>query len=96
MEKYNYGRLTTLRYLKERRDDGRRHPFRRMQADKAIKTIVNQLRDRKLMRLRERLLRAQKYQDLHGVWMIERQIRAHEGRFAEIERKEYDVYDEEF
>jgi hypothetical protein len=96
MKNFSYGRLTTLNYLKEHRDDARRHPYRRMQADRAIKTIIKQLRDRKLMRLRERLLRAQVYGDLHNVWVIENEIRAYEGRLGEIEKAEYTAYDEDF
>lgn len=92
----NYGRLTTLNYLKERRDDARRHPIRRMQADKNIRAIVAQLKDRKLMRLRERLLRAQVYGDLHGVWLIENEIRAYEKKFDYVERKEYTAMDEDY
>lgn len=91
----NYGRLTTLNYLKERRDDPKRHPFRRMQADQSIKKIVAQLRDHKLMRLRERLLRAQRYGDQHGVWLIENEIRAYEKRFDYIEKAEYTAHDED-
>ena len=96
METFSYGRLTTLNYLKERRDDASRPPLARMRADRAIRTIVNQLRDRKLMRLRERLLRAQRYGDLHAVWCIENEIRAHEGRFSEIEAVEYTARDEDY
>jgi hypothetical protein len=96
MENFSYGRLSTLNYLKERRDDGQRHPFRRMQADKAIRKIVAQLNDRKLMRLRERLLRAQRYGDLHAVWQIENEIRAYEGRLDEIELTEYTAFDEDY
>lgn len=96
MENYLFGRLTTLNYLKERRDDARRHPFRRLQADRNIRKIVNQLRDRRLMGLRVRLIKAQQYGDLHNVWMIENQLRAYEKRFDEIEKAEYTAYDEDY
>ena len=67
-----------------------------MQADRAIRKIVQQLNDRKLMRLRERLMRAQRYGDLHNVWMIENEIRAYEGRLDEIETAEYTAIDEDY
>jgi len=90
-----YGRQTTLKYLKERRDDLSRHPFSRMQADRAIKNIMSQLRDRKLMRLRERLIKATLYGDDHAIWMIENQIRAYEKKFDWIEKTRYTKRDED-
>jgi hypothetical protein len=96
MENYNYGRLTTLNRLKEARDDGQRHPFRRMQADKAIRNIVAQLNDRKLMRLRARLIKATLYGDTHAQWCIENEMRAYEGRRDEIETAEYTAFDEDY
>lgn len=90
-----YGRLTTLNKLKERRDDAQRHPYRRMQADRAIKKIVAQLRDRKLMKLRERLIRATLYGDLHLVWQLENQIRIHEGDLQNMDHYEYTQRDED-
>lgn len=95
MENYLYGRLTTLNYLRGRRDDASRHHIVRMRADRALRKIVDQLRDRQLMKLRGRLLKAQKYQDLHAVWMIENQIRAYEKNFEWIEDKEYTAMDED-
>lgn len=95
MENFLYGRLSTLNYLKERRDDARRHPYRRMQADRAMRKIVGQLRDRNLMKLRERLIRANAYGDSRAIFLIENQIRAYERDFAGIEAKEYTIQEEE-
>lgn len=96
MEQYNYGRLTTLNRLKAARDNGAIHPFRRMQADRAIQKIMAQLRDHKLMRLRERLIRATLYGDTHAQWLIEREMLAYEGRFDEIEAVEYTAFEEDY
>jgi hypothetical protein len=96
MENFLYGRLTTLNYLKERRDDPSRLSFRRMQADRAIHKIVAQLRDRKLMKLRERLIRANKYGDTHAIFLIENQLRAYERDFEAIESAEYTQQDEDY
>lgn len=90
-----YGRQTTLEYLRARRDDYSRHPFRRKQADRAIKQIISQLRDKKLLRLRERLIRATRAGDDHWIWKIENQIRAHEKNFAAIEKNHYSKRDED-
>lgn len=95
MENYLYGRLTTLNYLKQARDDGSKHPFRRQQADRAIRTIVASLRDRKLMKLRARLLKAAAYHDEHAEWMLTNQIKAYERNFEAIEAKEYTRWDED-
>lgn len=90
-----YGRASTLAYLKERRDDFSRHPTSRMRADRAIKNIVAQLRDRKLMRLRERLIKATIYQDDKAIFQIENQIRAYEKKFDMIEKNRYTKRDED-
>lgn len=90
-----YGRLTTLNRLREARSDYSKHPYRRMQADKAIRKIVAQLQDRQLMRLRERLIRATLYGDQHEQWKLENQIRAHEKSREAIETKEYTPRDED-
>lgn len=95
MENYLYGRLTTLNYLRDRRDDASRHHIVRMRADRALRKIVGQLRDRNLMKLRERLLRAQKYGDLHAVWMIEMQIFASEKRYELTKDIEYTQREED-
>lgn len=90
-----YGRQTTLKRLKERRDDYSRHPFHRMQADRAIKKIIAQLRDRKLMRLRERLIKATIAGDQHMVWKLENQILVHEKNLEWLEKREYTARDED-
>jgi hypothetical protein len=90
MENYLYGRLSTLNYLKARRDDASRHHIVRRSADRAIRTIVDQLRDRKLMKLRAGCSRRPSTSDLHAEWMITNQIRAYEKQYFEnIEDKEY-------
>lgn len=90
-----YGRMTTLRRLKEDRDNPAKHPFRRMQADRAIKKIMAQMRDRKLMHLRERLIRATLYGDLYWQWKIENLIRAHEKDMEAIDNHFYTKRDED-
>lgn len=90
-----YGRLTTLNYLRERRDDPARAPFRRLQADRAIRQIITELRDKGLMRLRERLIKATIYGDQHQAWIIENQMAAYSKRFADIEAAEYTARDED-
>jgi len=90
-----YGRLSTLNYLKARRDDASRHPYRRMLADRAIRQIVAQVRDRQLMKLRARLIKAAQYRDEHAEFMISNQIRAYEKRRDMIEAKEYSRWDED-
>lgn len=89
MENFLYGRLTTLNRLQAARDDVSKHRFSRTQADKAIRKIVAQLRDRQLMRLRERLIKATQAGDHHEQWKIENIIKAHEKNFEAIEAKEY-------
>lgn len=90
-----YGRMTTLKRLRENRDDPAKHPFRRMQADRAIKKIMAQMRDRNLMHLRERLIRATLYGDLYWQWKLENQIRAHEKNFEAIDGRYYSARDED-
>lgn len=90
-----WGRQSTLKYLKERRDDQSKHPFTRQQADKAIKKIMAQLKDRQLLRLRERLIKATLYRDEYWQWKIENLIRAHERQFEAIERQFYTKRDED-
>jgi hypothetical protein len=94
-QNFMYGRLSTLNYLKARRDDASRHPFRRQQADRAIRSIVASLRDRNLMKLRARLLKAAAYHDEHAEWRLTNQILAYERKFEAIEAKEYTRWDED-
>lgn len=90
-----YGRLTTLNYLRQRRDDTSRTPQVRKRADRALRAIVAQLRDRKLMGLRMRLLQAARHQDQHAEWQLTNQIRAYERNFEAIEAAEYTKWDED-
>lgn len=87
MEDHLYGRLTTLNRLKEVRDDPTMHPYRRLQADRSISKIQAQLKDKTLMRLRERLIRATKASDYEASWKIESEIRAYEGRYRQDEEQ---------
>lgn len=86
MENYLHGRLTTLNRLNRDRNNPNLDAFTRNQADKAHKKITEQLKDKKLMALRERLIRAAQAGDKHAVWKISNQMREHEG--GEIEREE--------
>lgn len=86
MEEQLYGRLTTLKKLTKDRDNPNLHPFVRLQADKAIEKIKSQIKDRPLMAMRERLIKATRAGDLHEVWKIENQIRAYEGKELENDR----------
>jgi hypothetical protein len=83
MEDYLYGRLTTLNRLKAVRDDPKKHKFHRLQADQAIARIKEQMKDRTLLGMRERLIKATRAGDLHEVYKIECSIRAHEGQEVE-------------
>ena len=85
MEDHLYGRLTTLNKLRSVRDDHSQHWFTRQRADRAINLIREQLKDRKLMSLRERLIKATRAGDLHEVLKIECLIRDHEGQEKEDE-----------
>lgn len=53
-----YGRETQLTKLNEDRNNPKFGPFTRLQADKAHRKITSQLKDKKLMGMRERLIRA--------------------------------------
>lgn len=83
MEEQLHGRLTTLNKLKKDRDDYTLHPFNRLQADKAMHKIIDQLNDKELMSMRERLIQATRAGDLKEVWKIENQMRDHEGKETE-------------
>lgn len=85
MENYLYGRQTTLSRLDEVRSDPTIDRFTRSRADKAYHEILGQLKDKKLMRLRERLIKATMAGDLHEVWKIENLMRSHEGKQQEKE-----------
>lgn len=83
------GRYSTLQWLDAARNDPSKHPHRRMEADRAMRKILRQMRDRHLMRLRERLIKATRAGDQHEVWKIENHIRYHERNYEAIETEEY-------
>jgi hypothetical protein len=85
MENYMFGRQTTLNKLKSVRDDHTKPSFRRIQADQAMSKIIDQLKDKKLMALRESLIKATQAGDTHAAWKIENQIKAYEGQPIEVE-----------
>lgn len=81
-----HGRLTTLNKLKADRDNYGLPKIVRKRADDAMKKIIVQLKDRKLMAMRERLIRASLAGDHHEVWKIQNLMKAHEG--LELEKHE--------
>lgn len=83
MEDYLYGRYTTLNDLKKRRDDTTKPYFIRERAARAMNEIIEQLKDKKLMALRERLIKAARAGDKHEEWKIANLMREHEGRETE-------------
>lgn len=84
-----YGRQTTLMKLNADRNDHSKHPYRRMQADRAMRKILAQMADKHLMRLRERLIKATQAGDQREVWKLESHIAHHEEDFEAIETEEY-------
>jgi hypothetical protein len=88
MEDHLYGRLTTLNKLKSVRDNPLKPKFQRNQADKAMHKIQAQLKDRKLMSLREQLIKATRAGDLHTVWKIENTIKDYEKNYQGIEHEQ--------
>lgn len=88
MEDHLYGRLTTLNRLKAVRDDPNKSKLARLSADRAMQKIQTQLKDRRLMALRERLIKATRAKDYSESWRIENQIRAYEGTYTSAEDQE--------
>jgi hypothetical protein len=88
MENQLYGRLTTLNKLRAVRDDGSKPKHVRRGADKSMYKIMAQLKDRKLMAFRERLIKATIAGDKYEVWKIENRMRAYEKRYEGIEISE--------
>jgi hypothetical protein len=78
-----YGRAGELARLNNDRNDPKLSKFVRQQADKAHQKIVNQLKDRKLMGLRERLIRATQAGDQYEARKIETEMRAYTGEDRE-------------
>jgi hypothetical protein len=66
-----YGRAGTLLKLNKDRNSPKLSKFERLQADKAHQKIVNQMKDKKLMRMRLRLINATRAGDLYESSKIE-------------------------
>ena len=66
-----YGRAGTLLKLNKDRNNSKLSKFERLQADKAHHKIVNQMKDKKLMRMRLRLINATRAGDLYESSKIE-------------------------
>lgn len=78
-----YGRAGDLAKLNKDRNDTKLSPFVRKQADEAHAKIVEQLKDKKLMRLREQLIEATKAGDMDYAGKIQLQMREHTGEDKE-------------
>lgn len=72
-----YGRTGDLVRLNKDRNDSRLSKFTRSRADRAYAKIVLQLRDKKLMNMRLRLIGAAKAGDLTESTKIEQQMRSY-------------------
>jgi len=78
-----YGREKDLLQLNKDRNDHSLDKFVRTRADKAHSKITNQLKDKKLMSLREQLIRASKARDQSAEQRIQQQMREHTGESKE-------------
>lgn len=74
-ETYDHGRHGELTRLNRERNDITLPKHRRLAADKAHAKIVGQLRDKKLMSLRGRLIRASQGRDIIEVARITAQMK---------------------
>lgn len=83
MENWLNGRYTTLKKLHEVRDNCDLPFHVRKGADRSIAKIREQLKDKKLTRMREWLIKATLAGDQVAVWRFENQIRDHEGQERE-------------
>jgi len=72
-----YGRSGELAQLNRDRNNPHLDRFTRMQADRAHTKIVAQLKDKKLMGMRERLIKATLAGDQYEARKIEQQMRAY-------------------
>lgn len=72
-----YGRAGDLAKLNAVRNDPTKSKFVRNQADNSHRVIVEQLKDRKLMGLREQLIKAARAGDLEAQDRIARQMKAY-------------------
>lgn len=73
-----YGRTGDLAKLNKDRNNPALPKFVRLQADKAHAKIVDQLKDKRLMRMRERLINATRAGDLNEATKIQRQMKAYQ------------------
>lgn len=78
-----HGREGELLYLNRKRNDYALPGYMRLQADRAHQTIVAQLHDKKLMSLRDRLIKAAKAHDEYEQHKIQLLMRDHEGQEKE-------------
>lgn len=78
-----YGREGDLAKLNAARNNPSLSRFQRRQADESHKAIVEQLKDKKLMGMRERLIRAARAGDDYESDKIQRQMRAYQGQDQE-------------
>ncbi len=81
--KHNGDRMGELDRLNRDRNDYTKHPFTRLQADRAHRAIVEQLNDKKLCGLRDRLRKAALANDERELVKIQQAIRAHLGEDRE-------------
>lgn len=78
-----YGREGELARLNRDRNNPELGPFTRGFADKSHAKIVKQLKDKKLMAMRERLIKAAQAHDEQEQHKIQLQMRAYTGESAE-------------
>jgi len=78
-----YGRTGDLEKLNKDRNDQSLPKIVRQRADQAHQTIVAQLKDKKLMGLREQLINAARANDLEAQHKIQIQMREHTGEDKE-------------
>ena len=80
---HEYGRAGELEKLSRDRNNSDLGPFTRSQADKAHAKIVQQLKDKRLMAMRERLIKAAQANDEPEQHRIQLQMRAYTKEEAE-------------
>lgn len=78
-----YGRGGDLKKLNTDRNNGELPKFVRLQADKAYHKVIEQIKDKKLMRLRLQLINATRNGDIKIASKIEQQMRSHVGEDRE-------------
>lgn len=69
------GRYHDLQRLQAVIDNPNKSKYARQAADKAKKDIIRQMKDKKLVHLRERLIRAAQALDEHEEWKIANEIK---------------------